>query len=478
MKTLEADVAIVGAGTAGLNARREVERAGKRPVLIESGPYGTTCARVGCMPSKLLIAAADIAHEVYGAHRFGIDVQDSWRVNGEAVLDRVRRERDRFAGFVVESTEALPDEQRLCGHARFVAPTVLEVDDHTRVEAKAIVIATGSSPVVPPPFDALDRHLLVNDDVFELRDLPDSLAVIGTGIIGLELGQALSRLGVRVAFFNPREKLGLFTDPVVSRKARAVLCKELDIRLKSEVLAASADADGVTIQWRDAAGEEREEGFAKVLAAAGRRPNLAGLDFEHTSLQFDERGQPPWDPRTTQCGDAPIFMAGDVSGHIPLLHEAADEGRIAGANAAAFPEVTAHVRREPLAIAFTAPQMAIVGTPHAGLDRDDVEVGEVSFDDQGRARVMGQNQGVMRIYARRESCTLLGAELFGPRVEHLAHLLAWSIQQDMSVLRALEMPFYHPVVEEALRTGLRDLADKLKVTGNCRCEDLAEVPGS
>lgn len=477
MHTREVDVAIIGAGTAGLNARREVEKAGARPLLIESGPYGTTCARVGCMPSKLLIAASDVVHEIDGASRFGIEFGDVG-IDGVAVLERVRRERDRFAGFVIDSTEALPEAQRLRGHARFVGPTTLEVDDHTRVEARSVVIASGSTPVIPPPFDALDRHVMVNDDVFELRDLPASVAVIGTGIIGLELGQALARLGVRVTLFNPSDRLGPFSDPRIVEVSRAALSSELDIQLRSRVLDASAGGNGVAIRWRDGDGETHEARFEKVLVAAGRRPNLASLDPERAGLPLDAHGRPLWDPRTTQWGETPVFIAGDASGHIPLLHEAADEGRIAGANAVAYPDVSAHVRREPLAIVFTDPQMAIVGTPYRDLDLDAVEFGEVSFDDQGRARVMGRNQGAARIYARRQCCTLLGAELFGPRVEHMAHLLAWAVQMRLPVQKALEMPFYHPVLEEGLRTALRDLAAKLKVTGQCRCEDLAEAPGA
>ncbi len=223
MQTRTVDVAIIGAGTAGLNARREVVNADGSALLIESGPYGTTCARVGCMPSKLLIAAADVAHELAGANRFGIDVAEGWGINGSGVMDRVRRERDRFAGFVVESTEALPEAQRLCGRARFVGPTTLEVDDHTRVEARAVVIAAGSSPVVPPPFEAIREQVMINDDVFELEDLPDSIAVIGTGIIGLELGQALTRLGVRVAFFTSAGTPGPFTDPKIKDVVQEVL---------------------------------------------------------------------------------------------------------------------------------------------------------------------------------------------------------------------------------------------------------------
>ena len=477
METRNVDVAIIGAGSAGLNARREVEKAGGRPLLIESGPYGTTCARVGCMPSKLLIAAADAAHEVASAGQFGIDVTTGWTVNGPKVMERVRNERDRFVGFVVEDTEGLPAEQRLIGHARFIGPTSLEVDGHTRVDANSIVIATGSTPVVPPPFDAIREHVLINDDIFELEDLPKSMAVIGTGIIGLELGQALHRLGVHVVFFTPFDALGPFSDPEVIKVTHDVLNAELNLQLRSETLAATPVNTGIELRFRDQQGNEHGEIFEKVLVAAGRRPNLADLELGNADVDLNDRGQPSWDPRTTQVADAPIFMAGDVSGHIPLLHEASDEGRIAGANSMLYPNVAAHVRREPLAIAFTSPQMAMVGQRYADLDADQIEIGEVSFSNQGRARIMGQNQGLLRIYGDRKCCTIVGAEMIAPRAEHMAHLLAWVAQERMLVTRALQMPVYHPVVEEGMRTALRDLARKLKVTGECRAEDMAFAPG-
>ncbi len=478
METRNVDVAIIGSGSAGLNARQEVEKAGGRPLLIESGPYGTTCARFGCMPSKLLIAAADVAREVAGANHFGLDIANGWKVDGPKVLERVRRERDRFVSFVVEDTEALPAEQRLIGHARFIGPTTLDVDGHTRVEAKSIVIATGSSPFIPPPFDSIREQVLINDDIFELKDLPESMAVIGTGIIGLELGQALQRLGVRVVFFSPFESLGPFTDPKIKKETRKILHAELDLQLNTEMLAAIPETNGIRLRYLDHQGKEQNKLFEKVLVAAGRRPNLADLNLNNAGIELDERGRPNWDPRTAQITAAPIFMAGDVSGHIPLLPEASDEGRIAGANSMLYPEVAAHVRRTPLAIAFTNPQIGMVGLHFSDLDPDQIEIGEVSFRNQGRARVMGQNQGMLRVYGNKECCSIVGAEMIGPRVEHLSHLLAWIIQQRMSVTHALKMPFYHPVIEEGLRTALRDLARKLKVTGECRSEDFATAPGN
>lgn len=485
MKTMNVDVAIIGAGTGGLNARREVEKAGKSWVLIESGPYGTTCARVGCMPSKLLIAAAESAHEMSRADQFGIRVdQGAWRVDGPAVLDRVRRERDRFSGFVVEATEALPAEQRLLGHARFVpassgANVSLQVGDHTQVHANSVVVATGSSPWIPPDLEPLGERVMVNDDVFMLEDIPESVAIFGTGIIGLELGQSLHRLGSRVTLFNPFGNVGPLTDPVVAQSTRDYMSSELDLQLGIEVQSVAPMGElGAEIRWKDAEGNERGASFTRVLAAAGRRPNVRGIGLEHAGVELDRRGVPTTDAHTMQAGDTPVFLAGDVSGHRPLLHEAADEGRIAGFNAARYPEVTASLRRVPLGVAFTDPQIGMVGRTFKSLEPGTFSVGEVSYDDQGRARVMGINRGLVRIYADNEDCRLVGAEMVGPRVEHTAHLLAWAIQSNTTVHQALKMPFYHPVIEEGIRTAIKDLAAKLKIVGQCPPEDFADAPGA
>jgi len=216
---IDVDVAVIGAGTAGLAAYRAARTAGKRAVIIEGGVGGTTCARVGCMPSKLLIAAAESAHSIGKAPAFGVHVDGPLRVDGAGVMARVKRERDRFVGFVQAGVESIAEADRIRGYARFVDRNTLQVEDGPRVNAKTVVIATGSRPMVPPLLADLGDRLIVNDDVFAWDDLPESVAVFGPGVIGLELGQALSRLGVRVVVLGRGGRLGPITDPYVQRAA-------------------------------------------------------------------------------------------------------------------------------------------------------------------------------------------------------------------------------------------------------------------
>jgi dihydrolipoamide dehydrogenase len=453
-----ADVAVLGAGTAGLAAYRAASALTRRVVLIEGGVAGTTCARVGCMPSKLLLAAAEAAHHARHAGPFGVEC--SVRVDGRAVMDRVRRERDRFVGFVVAGVESISEGDKLRGYARFVAPGVLEVGS-SRVVARATVIATGSSPIVPPMFDGVRDRLVVNDDVFSWESLPESVAVFGTGVIGVELGQALHRLGVRVRVFGRRGKVGPISDPVVRAAALAAFRCEMPIDPDARVRAVRRSEAGVEVHFEAEDGMTHVESFACCLAATGRRPNLDRLALENAGVALDAKGIPRFDRTTLQAGSEPVFVAGDVNEDVPFLHEAADEGRIAGENAARFPDVTPGLRRSPLSITFSEPQIATAGSSFESLGGQDFAIGQVGFEDQGRSRIMLQNRGVLRVYATRER--FLGAEMVGPRAEHLGHLLAWAHQQRMTIPQMLSMPFYHPVVEEGLRTALRDVAAKLAV---------------
>ena len=465
MNTLHTDVAIIGAGTAGMSAYRAALAHTRKVLVIESGPYGTTCARVGCMPSKLLIAAAEAAHAITHAGRFGVH-GGALRVDGAAVMARVRSERDRFVGFVVDAVEQWPAEHRLRGRAHFVDDHTLEVDGHTRVVASRIVIATGSRPAVPDPWRGeLAERLIVNDDVFDWATLPRSVAVLGAGVIGLELAQALHRLGVRVRLYGRSDRVGPLTDPALQALAHDVFARELPMTLAVPNLTPSRDGDGVRIRCTTPVGQVQEDHFEWLLCATGRRPNVDALALAATTLPLDPAGLPVFDRRTGQIGNAAVFIAGDVLDDRPLLHEAADEGRIAGDNAGRFPDVRVRPRRTPLAVVFSEPQIMLAGASHAELLASGVafETGGVSFEDQGRSRVIGRNQGALQVYGERNSGRFLGAEMIGPAAEHIGHLLAWSVQRGDTVQQMLDSPFYHPVIEEGLRTALRHLQRALRM---------------
>ena len=466
MREIQVDVAIIGAGTAGLGAYRAAKAHTDSVVMIENGPYGTTCARVGCMPSKLLMAASARAHSIRQAAPFGIETSEPV-VNGATVMKRVRDERDRFSGFVVETVEEFPAEDKIRGTATFLDNRRLQIDDHTLVHAREVVIASGSRPAYPGFFNQAGDRLIVNDDVFYWQDLPESVVVFGPGVIGLELGQALHRLGVRTRVFGIDGIIGPVTDPNIASIANGIFSDEMKIDTDANVSGIENVGEEVAVTFLDDNGNEVTERFDYLLATTGRRPNVDNLGLENTDLELDDFGVPSVNPATMQCGESNIYIAGDASNLIPLLHEAADQGKIAGDNAGRRDAAQAGLRRTPIAVVFTDPQIAMVGITYESLLQrygscECYAVGEVSFSDQGRSRVMLKNKGLLRVYAEQGTGLFLGAEMVGPSAEHIAHLLSWAVQAKMTVPQMLDMPFYHPVIEEGVRTALRSLNANLR----------------
>jgi dihydrolipoamide dehydrogenase len=449
----DVDVAIIGAGTAGLSAYSEVCKATAQVVLINGGPAGTMCARVGCMPSKALLQAANDFHHRQRFAREGIVGEEHLRVDHSRVLAYVRSLRDHFVHGVLSSMEGLGDRY-IKGYARFLTPTTLDVEGQ-HLRAKRIIIATGSRPIVPKDWQVPNDRLLTTDSLFEQTQLPASLAVIGLGAIGVEMGQALARLGVEVCGFDQAQQVAGLTDPEVNTCMQEILREEFPLYLGAAV---TVQNEGKTLTIH----RKGETVYVDaILASLGRRPQVAELGLENLGVPLNKHGLPPYDPTTLQVADLPIFITGDADGDRPVLHEAADDGRIAGFNSV---QDTPHCfqRRTRLGIVFSEPNVAVVGRSFAELQQHDLAIGTVRFAQQGRATVMAENKGILKVYGDKQNGCLRGAELAAPRGEHLAHLLACAIQKEMTAFDLLQLPFYHPVVEEGLRTALRDLSQRVQ----------------
>lgn len=467
MKTC--DVAIIGAGSAGLSARREVMKKTDNYVVIDDGSLGTTCARAGCMPSKVLIQAAEDFARREHFDRLGIRGKEGLSLDSRQTMRHVRELRDRFVGSVMKGMDEWRETCLLRRRARFIDQRTLDVEGET-IRAERVVIATGSRPVAPKAWEPCSEYFLDSDSIFEQEVLPDRLGVAGLGVIGLELGQALHKLGVEVTAYTLDKRFGGLTDPYLQDYAAGFFSAEFPVVFNAVERLEPSD-HGLVVH----AGSEATE-VDRLLLAMGRRPNVDNMGLENLGVALDASGMPPFERDTLRILDTSVFVAGDVTGDHPVLHEAADEGRIAGYNAV---QEAPHCfrRRQEMTITFSSPNIAIVGRSHADLMRDgvDFETGGVSYENQGRATVMLERKGLLHVYGDKRTGRLLGAEIMAPRGEHLAHLLAWSLAYGMTAHDALSMPFYHPVIEEGLRTALRDLAGKVPGEQSplelMRCED-------
>lgn len=444
--TRHAKLVILGAGTAGLTALKEAQRYTDDVLLINAGHYGTTCARVGCMPSKALL---EVAH-AYGRRRWlsdtGIRGSHALEADLSAVMSHVRTLRDRFTAGPIGVAEFLA-ERNIQGQPRFLDPTTLEVNGE-RIQAQKVIIATGTHPNLPAAWRALGNRVVTSDDVFELESPGQRVGVVGLGPIGVELGQAFAQLGCQVHAFTRGTSVAGLNDPQVNASLLDVLQDQMEVTTQADV-ALRPGNEGVLIQTGD---QEVEVDW--VLASLGRRANVQGLGLENLGVELDERGVPQFDPATLRIGNLPVFIAGDVDGLRPLMHEAADAGRIAAYHAL-HPDAQCLARRVPQGIVFTEPGAGRAGLTGPQLPDSDVITASVDFGKQARALMAGRNAGKAKLYVDANSGRLLGTEMVAPDAEHLLHLLAWSIQQKMTVDQLLEMPFYHPTVEEGLRSALQ-----------------------
>lgn len=459
-----AEIVIVGSGTAGLSALRQVRRHTEDVLVVNHRGWGTTCATVGCMPSKALIEAADAYHRRGCFAEFGIRGAEALRVEIPAVLARVRRLRDDFA----KGPESVRDdlgERAIDGFARLRGPGRIEVAGR-QIEARRIILATGSHPIVPGPWEAFGDRILTSDTLFEQEDLPGRIAVVGLGPVGLELAQAIARLGVQVAGFDGGDTIGRISDPEIMEAARGSVGAEMTLALGADAQIEEAEGGALRVT----AGETRFTADA-VLAALGRAPNVAGLGLETLGVPLDERGLPEVDPASLRIGDLPVWMVGDANGDRPILHEAADEGYIAGCGATSEGPVGFR-RRTAMSVVFTEPGIAQVGRSARELGDEQIVTGRADFSRQGRARTAGRAAGLLHVYAARDG-RLLGAEMCAPAADHLAHLLALAVESASTVGDMLAMPFYHPTLEEGLRSALRDAARQLPGE---RGPDLARCP--
>ncbi len=469
MQERKVDVAIIGSGSAGLYAMSKVKPSGKSFVLINGGELGTTCARVGCMPSKALIQTAHDLSRTKILGRYGVEGQDQIEIDLNETLEYVQDMRDTFVDRVLSnSTDHMSDEVLIEGYAKFVEPNLLQVDEQL-IRAEKIIIATGSRPVLPKPWEAFGDKVITTDQFFELEEMPASMAVIGLGTIGLEIGQSLSKLGVEVTGFDMLDSIGGIEDPAVAQTALQIIGKDFPLHLGA---AAEITQDGEKL--RVTAGDNSVL-VDRVLASLGRTPNIESLELENAGIELDARGIPLFNRNTMQCGNSHILIAGDVNNDIPLLHEAGDEGRIAGSNAVSD-QIVPYQRKTPIAINFCDPNICHVGLRWSELNHEQVAVGEVQLAPVGRALIMGKNKGIIRVYAEKQSGKLLGAAMVSVSGENLAHLLAWSIQQGLTVGDLIQMPYYHPVIEEALQAALNDLYEKVENKNPGAIAELAPMP--
>jgi len=491
------DVAIIGAGTSGMTAYKILKNEGLSVLLIEKGQFGTTCARVGCMPSKLLISAAERMHDLKSSYNFGFE--SMIKPDFDRIFERVRTERDRFVKFTTDYVDTIPKNEILKKVVYFDDDGVLSTFSGIKIHAKFYLVATGSQPSIPREFEISQKNrqsdddfiyqgsLFTSDNIFDRKfRAEEHISVIGSGVIGLELGQAFDELGIHTTIFGRNNQISNLTDPDISSYAKELFKNKFqNFYPNSEIkkYKSTLEANGEYINWifykdldnqdvndaKVADDESDVEGLKlfsdATLVASGRRPNISILKLQNAGVGLTDE-LPNFDAETMFCLNdqnepVNILIAGDCTGQRPLLHDAADEGRAAAENIIRVlndEPIQKRYMGPPVTITFTNPGIATVGYSYSQLQDylDDVKIGVASFEDQGRSRILHKNSGVIKVYADKKTNLFLGSEMICPDAEHFAHTLSWALGAGMTVDQMLKLPFYHPTTFEGVRTALRN----------------------
>lgn len=448
------DIIIIGAGTAGIAAYKEAIKFTKNILIINDGPWDTTCARAGCMPSKVLIATANRMHDIHTASKLGLKLKAE--IDTSEVMQHVRKLRDRFTKATLKDVNSWNPSHRISGRASFIDKQTVSVNN-IHYQAKSFIIAVGSTPVINEEWKKeLGNLLITSDQIFELKTLPKKIAVVGSGVIAIELAQALHRLGVETTVFARSQRLGSLSSPTLQALAQDILCDELEIKFKTLPDHVEKNDQQIMIRFREN-NKDKQLDVDYILNATGRSSLLNTLSLENISPEYTDSKKLPIDTSTKQLDDLPIFIIGDAFSSTPIQHEAAHEGRKTVENCLNFPHIKPIKSLIPLGIMFSSPEMASVGHNHHYLTEDNIAfiTGFTSYEQQGRSIVNGKNNGAIEVYVDSKTRKLLGAELLATGAEHLAQLLSWTIAQDLTVDEILENPFYHPTIEEGVRSALK-----------------------
>ncbi|MFC5379388.1 dihydrolipoyl dehydrogenase family protein [Aquipuribacter nitratireducens] len=449
------DLLVVGGGTAGLLAARTAARFGARVLLVDDAQPGGDCLWTGCVPSKSLLAAAEVAATARDGARFGVRV-DGVAVDGPAVLRHVLAARAAIAPH--DSAEALRADgvQVRRGRARFLAPGLVAVDGPDGVREERYhhaVVATGADPAVPPVPGLRDVTPLTTATLWSLTDLPSSVAVVGGGAIGCELGQALARLGVAVTLVEQGDRLLAKEDPDASALVRAALERDgVDVRVGAAVERVDADPDRAgagTLLLGDGASVAVD----RVLVAVGRRPATAGLGLDAVGVAVDEHGHVVVDERLRTTAPR-VWAAGDVTGHPQFTHTAGAHGSTVAANAVLGLRRRVDSSGEPR-VTFTDPEVAAVGVGTDVAAGRGLRVVTRRHDSVDRAVTQGRTEGWTRLVVDRRG-RVVGAGVVGPRAGETLGELSLAVAEGVTLRRLAGVTHAYPTWNDGIWTAASD----------------------
>jgi len=427
-EVLKPDLCVIGAGSGGLSVAAAAASFGVDVVLIEKGKMGGDCLNYGCVPSKALIAAGKRAHQMRTAQKFGI-ISTNPSINYAAVHQHIKDviaaiepndSVERFTGLGVKVIEA---------PARFVDQNTVLAGDY-EITARRIVIATGSSPMVPPIAGLDTVPYFTNETIFENKSPLDHLIVIGGGPIGIELAQAHRRLGSRVTVIEAMKALGKDDKELTDILLKSLISEGIEIREGARVEGVAANGDNIIVRISENGVDSEIEG-SHILVATGRKPNIDDLSLASADIKYDHRGIKV--SKGLKTSNKRVYAIGDVIGDLQFTHVANYHAGLVVRNALFRMPVKVNNDIIPW-VTFTDPELA-----HIGLAEDEarkrhknINVLRWTYQENDRAQAEHATSGAVKVITKKNG-QILGATIVGEHAGEIIQMWALAVSKKLKI---------------------------------------------
>lgn len=435
-------VAVIGGGPGGYVAAIRAALGGATVALIEGENVGGTCLNWGCIPTKTLLAGAEMLHKVKRADEYGIHVEGI-----SFDFAKMEQRKDQVVTKIRKSLEGLIAAHKVIlikGYGRFASPTQIKVGDEI-IEAEKIIIATGSEPRNMPAFPFDGQKIHSSSSILGLKALPKSIAIIGGGVIGCEFASLYAEFGVEVHIIEMLPLIAATEGKAVSGALTAAFQKK-GIKMTMNALVESIDTSREGVVVRLKGGESIAAEIA--LVAVGRKLNTDNAQLDKAGVYVDERGVIPVNDKM-ETNVSHIYAIGDITAKFMLAHVASHQGVVAAQNALGIDSVM-HYEAVPSVI-FTHPETATVGyTLEKALEKGyKATVGKFPFAALGKAQAAIETEGFAQVVVDKDTHAILGAQVVGHEASALVAQMALAIQNEITIDGVTDTIHAHPTIAES-----------------------------
>ncbi len=451
----EYDVAVIGSGC-GMTIADEALGHGLRVAVVDKGPLGGTCLNLGCIPSKMLIYAADRAVEIQEARKLGIEAEIK-RIDFGSIMERMRESVKEGQNYIRRGIAESKKLDLYEGEGHFVADNTIEVNGQ-KIKGEKVFIASGSRPFVPLIKGVESVAYWTNETVLRLEEKPDSLIIIGGGYIAVEYGHFFAAMGTRVTILEMADRLVLAEEPEIADLLRKQLSRRMEVHTGATAEEVKKNGDGVAVVVKTGDGKRREFRAQRLLVAVGRRSNADLLKLENTGVQMDQRGFIKVN-EYLETSKKDIFAVGDVNGLQMFTHAANRQAALVLDNALHGSKTKVDLSVTPHAV-YSHPQIASVGlTEEKARKGHRILLGRAKYFSVAKGEAMMEEEGFAKAIVERKTRKLLGFHIIGPfapeLIQEVTNAMASGGQMDC-IFNGMHI---HPALNELIEAALGKLEE-------------------